>query len=152
MMDIIGTVTTGLGIGTATETGIETETGTAETTGVELPVTTVDAQEILTNPDVPTTKIDTVIIDVTMTTVTAVAVAKTLVRLTAAVAEQGEGMALALLKEGPQHPKVLYRCLNESGRHQGGMFMPPDTSNTQPCRRSKRVSFPYSSNRPTSQS
>lgn len=147
-MDITGNVTTGIGIGTATETGIE-ETGTAETTGVELPVTMVDVLEILTNPDVPMTKIDAAITDATTTTVTAVAVAKTLVRLIAAVAEQGEGMALALLKEGLQRPKVLYRYLNESGRHQGGMFMPQDMSNTQPCRRSKQASFPYLSNWPS---
>lgn len=134
-MDTTETVTTGIGIGTATETG------SAEMTGVELPV--VDVHEILTITDALMTKIDAVIIDVKMTTVTAEVVVKTLVRPTTVVAEEGEEMVLALLNEGPQHPKVLFRCLNENGKHQGGMFMPPDMSNIQPCRRSKLVSFSY---------
>ncbi|KAG8220941.1 hypothetical protein J3R82DRAFT_2446 [Butyriboletus roseoflavus] len=115
-------VTTGIGIGMATGIGIERETGTAETTGVELPVTMVDAREILTTTDVLMTKTDAVIIDVTTTTVTVEVAVKTLVRLIAVVAEQGEEMDLALPKEGLQLPKVLFRCLNENERHLGGMF------------------------------
>ncbi|KAH0836662.1 hypothetical protein J3R83DRAFT_8381 [Lanmaoa asiatica] len=133
------TETTGIGIGMVTETGIGTETGSAETTDVELLVTTVDAQEILMTTDDLTRKIDAVITDVMMTMLTVEVVVKTPVRLIAVVAEPGEGMDLALLKEGPQHLKVLFRCLNENEKHQGGMFMPPDMSNIQLCRRSKQV-------------
>jgi hypothetical protein len=128
-MDTTETVTSGIEIGTATETG------TAETTGVELPVG--DVQEILMTTDVLMTKIDAVIIDVTMTTVTVEVVVKMLVRPTTVVAEEGEEMVLALLKEGPQHPKVLFHCLSENGKHQGGTYMLPGMSNIQPCKRSK---------------
>ena len=140
-MDTTETVTTGIVI----VIGTVTETGTAETTGVGLPV--VDVQEILTITDVLMTKIDAVIIDVRMTRVTVeVAVKKLVPPITVVVAEREEEMVLALLKEGPQHRKVLFRCLNENGKHQGGMFMPPDTSNIQPCRQSKLVSFSYAGN------
>lgn len=139
--DTTETVTTEIGIGMATEIGIETETGTAEMTGVELPVTMVDAQENLKTIDVLKMKTDAVISDVMMTIVTVEVVVKMLARLIAVVAEQGEEMDSALRKEGPQHPKVLFRCLNANEKHQGGMFMPPDTSNTQPCKRSRQASL-----------
>lgn len=138
-MDTTEIVTTGIGIGIATGTG--RETGTAETIGVELPVTMADAPGILTTTDALMTKIDAVIIDVTMTTLTVEVVVKMLVRLIAVVAELGEEMDLALPKEGPRLPKALFRCLNENEKHQGGMFMLPDMSNIQPCRRSKQVSL-----------
>lgn len=140
-MDTTETVTTEIGIGMATETGIETETGTAEMTGVERPATMVDAQESLTTIDVLMTKTDAVISDVMMTILTVEVAVKTPVRLNAVVAEQGEEMDLALRKEGPQHLKVLFRCLSENEKHQGGMFMPPDMNNIQPCKRNKQVSF-----------
>ena len=138
-MDTTETVITETRIGIETVT--ETETATAETTGVETPVTMVDAQETLTITDALMTTIDAVIIDVTMTTVTAEVVVKTVVRLIAVVAEEEEKMVLELLKEGPQHPKVLFRCHSENAKRQGGMSMPPDMSNIQPCRRSKQVRF-----------
>lgn len=145
-MDTTETVISGTGIGMATETGIGKETGTAETIGVVLPVTMVDAQETSTTTDVLTMKIDAVIIDVTMTTVTVEVVVKTLVRLIGVVAEQGEEMDLALPKGDPQHPMALFRCLNENEKHQVGMFMPPDMSSIQRCRRSKQVSFVHVDN------
>ena len=142
-MDITGTVISGIGIGIgmATETGAETETGTAETTDVGPLVTMVGAQEIWMTTDVLTMKIDAVIIDVTMTMVTVEVVVKTVVRLNGVAGEEGEEMDLVLPKGDPQHPKVLFRYLNGSGKRRGGMSMPLDTSNIQPCKQSKQVGF-----------
>ena len=137
------TVITGIEIGTATETG------TAGTTGVELLVSMVGVQEIMMITDALTMKIDAVIIDVTMNTVSVEGVVMTLVLPTAVVAGQGEEMASELLKEGLQHRTVLFRCLNENGKRRDGMFMPLAMNNIRLCRRSKQVSFSLRCNSPT---